>query len=666
MRPRFFNLHTILISTVLSLAVRHLHGDGLDQLQWRNPYPTGNDLVGVAFGGGLFVAVDSAGYVLSTVDGVSWQNGGSSTVKNPKALIHAGGKFVVTGENGGIATSEDAIVWTAQASGTTQGLASVAHANGVFVAVGAGATVLSSPDAVTWTLRTTSLNPAMNFHGVAFASGRFVAINNGPDLYTSEDGGVWTKRTIPGMLSHVGIVSDGDTFMVDAWTINPGGSPYPRPWTSTNGLDWVQRGSFSTLHRKLFAGGVFFAPNVNAIFGTNYGIATSPDALVWTPRILPAADLVIRDIAYGNGIYLAVGGFGAGASGAVVKSADTVDWVMTSSGDRSFSSSDAAYGAGKYVLVGSTILTSTDGQTFQRIDGIASNLTAVTYASGGFVAVGAGGTLIRSQDGTAWSRLRSGTLKRLNAIAYGAGRWVAVGSGGEIRVSTDGLLWDGKWSGTDYSLNAVVYAQGKFVIVGQNGIILSSTDGSSWSPQFSDSLGTLTDIDYGNGKFVAVGESIMTSADGAAWTGQAGPGGFNRISFGDGIFAATSTNARGLMTSADGVNWEVRNTPIVTPVGIAFLENTFLLFGGNGSILQSTPVGASVLSAFNNTATGTLEVTVRGGQVGGTYHLQSCTNLSTKAWSDAATFVQTHPVTVVRVPGGVGAPQCYYRAVAAP
>lgn len=118
-----------------------------------------------------------------------------------------------------------------------------------------------------------------------------------------------------------------------------------------------------------------------------------------------------------------------------------------------------------------------------------------------------------------------------------------------------------------------------------------------------------------------------------------------------------------LLTSNDGDSWEVRTTPLGG--GVAFLDNTFLLFSGS-SILQSTPVGATVLRAASNPINGNFEVSVSGGQIGATYQLQSCTNLSTKIWSDVTPFVQTQTVTVVPVPGGFGEPQCYYRALTTP
>ncbi len=652
MKPsRYRKIPCQLVLCILSLvsAVPQTRGDALDTLQWRNPYPTGNDFAGVAFGGGQFVALDSAGYVLTTADGVSWMNRGPSTVKSPRTVNYLGGKFVVTGEAGEIATSVDTISWTARASGTTQTLVSVTYGNGTFVAVGTGATILSSPDGLTWTSRVNDLNPAYGFVGVAFGSGRFVAANGVGIPYTSEDGSVWTQRPVSGMLQHVSIAVGNDRFVVDAWYRFGPGSSYPVPWTSTNGLDWVRASSAPAIGSKIFFGGVFFTLGI--------GISKSADGVAMTPGNLPG-DVSIVGLAYGNGNYFGVG------RGKVAKSSDGLNWtVIPNAGDYSMTISSATYGADKYVFFGSgSIFTSTDGVSYQRVTDPAALSGGVSrYIGGKFVSLGAG-TIAHSEDALSWTRVRSGTLKTLRGQAYGAGRWVTVGDAGEIRVSEDLRLWQGLWSGTDYPLNSVVYAQGKFVAVGYLGIIYSSPDGLIWTQQTNDDLGTLRGILYGNGKFVAYGDSLLTSTDGVTWARRSLPAGINRITFGGDTFVATGSSDRTVQTSADGINWETKNVP--TSGVVEFLNGAYFLFGANGAILQSTPVGATVLSAAS--ASGSFEVTITGTQVGTTYRLQSCTDLAADIWADVTTFVATQSITVIPVPGGVGAPLCYYRAVTAP
>jgi hypothetical protein len=50
------------------------------------------------------------------------------------------------------------------------------------------------------------------------------------------------------------------------------------------------------------------------------------------------------------------------------------------------------------------------------------------------VAVGTGGTIQTSIDGTVWTLRTSGTTQRLNDVAYGLGVYIAVGEGGVLYV----------------------------------------------------------------------------------------------------------------------------------------------------------------------------------------------------------------------------------------
>jgi hypothetical protein len=96
--------------------------------------------------------------------------------------------------------------------------------------------------------------------------------------------------------------------------------------------------------------------------------------------------------------------------------------------------------------------------------------------------------------------------------------------------------------------------------------------------------------------------------------------------------------------------------------GAAFVNNTFMLFGYNGIVLQSDPVGALMLNA-SRPNTGYFEVIARGGEVGRTYRLQSCIDLSTLSWTDLTTFTQTRDPTRIVIPTSPDSRQAYYRAI---
>jgi hypothetical protein len=74
---------------------------------------TGNDLIGVAYGNGLFVAVGDDGTILTSPDGVSWTQRTSGTGNLLEGVTYGNGLFVAVGKDGTILTSPDGVSWTA-------------------------------------------------------------------------------------------------------------------------------------------------------------------------------------------------------------------------------------------------------------------------------------------------------------------------------------------------------------------------------------------------------------------------------------------------------------------------------------------------------------------------------------------------------------------------
>jgi hypothetical protein len=173
--------------------------------------------------------------------------------------------------------------------------------------------------------------------------------------------------------------------------------------------------------------------------------------------------------------------------------------------------------------------------------GYASLITCsnnATSAAGSFAAVGAGGAIFTSADGTNWTSQPApagfssdlyavtGYAASQNNPANPALRWVAVGAGGASVYginSTNGVVWA---VGRDYNtsnpaLRSLTQVAGTFFAVGDAGTILSGTDGITWTTRTSGTTSNLNGVTYG-GIYVAVGDggTILTSADGATWTAQ--------------------------------------------------------------------------------------------------------------------------------------------------
>ena len=124
-----------------------------------------------------------------------------------------------------------------------------------------------------------------------------------------------------------------------------------------------------------------------------------------------------------------------------------------------------------------------------------------------FVAVGANGTVLTSQDGTRWRTFRAGVNVTLNAVCYSGvlSQFLAVGSDGTIVSSVDGTAWRGYSSGTAQSYQDVIYSEllGKYIAAGSRGTVMSSY--ISATENLINILSPNSDINFN----LAVGDNIL-------------------------------------------------------------------------------------------------------------------------------------------------------------
>ena len=84
----------------------------------------------------------------------NWHVRTSNTNNQLNGIGFGKGLFVAAGVSGTIVTSLDGKTWTTQAPVTANTLDNVTYGNGIFVAVGDVGTILTSPDGNTWTTQT--------------------------------------------------------------------------------------------------------------------------------------------------------------------------------------------------------------------------------------------------------------------------------------------------------------------------------------------------------------------------------------------------------------------------------------------------------------------------------------------------------------------------------
>jgi hypothetical protein len=261
-----------------------------------------------------------------------------------------------------------------------------------------------------------------------------------------------------------------------------------------------------------------------------------------------------------------------------------------------------------------------------------SNIYAIAYGGGKFVAGGASGKMAYSSDGVNWTAVADSKLTApINAIAYGNNKFVAVGDLGKIATSPDGVNWTAvTTTAFDYDylsgyipkigqadINAIAFGNGIFVAGSGNSgyggcITATSSDGASWTIVSNSTFGPPTEllvhdvyepidaIAWGNNKFVAVGSSgkMATSPDGVTWTAvgdsKFGTSDITAIAYGGGKFVAGGRDSKKMAVSTDGVNWTAVSS---TTFGTVLNSVIFAIGWGNGKFVAGDTLGQMATSS---------------------------------------------------------------------
>lgn len=254
---------------------------------------------------------------------------------------------------------------------------------------------------------------------------------------------------------------------------------------------------------------------------------------------------------------------------------------------------------------GGTVLTSPDGTLFQLSNsGTAAALYDIVWGGGRYAAVGAGGTLLTSGDGYSWTVQNSAFYDYLYGIAWTGSLFVAVGGQGGIITSPDGVAWTRQNSGTSNSLHGIVWTGGKLVAVGQYGTIITSPDGTVWTVQTSNTLNHLGKVVWSGTKLVALSSGdpnsgysasefpLHTSPDGVTWTNVSIAPNFiwapADLAWCGGQFMTAGSDGF-LFTSGDGATWTQLPVGTSSFLYAAGCSGSRYMLSGRGGLLLSSP-----------------------------------------------------------------------------
>lgn len=232
-----------------------------------------------------------------------------------------------------------------------------------------------------------------------------------------------------------------------------------------------------------------------------------------------------------------------------------------------------------------------------------SNIYAVHYANGLYVAGGSAGKLATSTDGENWTQQSSGFgAGAILGITYvnSSGQWVIVGANGKLATSTNGIDWLLRSSSFGISfINKVRSLDNLVVAVGYDGKIATSPDGIVWTQRASSFISsTIYDVTYSFNEesYVAVGDSgkIGFSDDGQTWTQVFPQSSFGASSirsiFSDADSYVAGGSAGKIGTAINFTSWTLResNFELETINEIIVVNNSLALaVGGGGKIAYS-------------------------------------------------------------------------------
>jgi hypothetical protein len=365
----------------------------------------------VAYGAGKFVAVGLNGSNGSSTTGQGYLNG-TTQVTTLRCIAYGFSKFVAAGDRGLIVTSTNGTAWTTaqQPEGTEANLTTVVAGDSQLVVFGegdsAGVTMRNRFDGTGWIVQpftVTGIGFAPNINDALYAAGQYVAVGAEGVVVTSPDGQTWTTRRTrqPGLFNDnfYGIAFGQNRLIV-------GGGHDPLMQSSDAGVTWT---AIPGLPNQFTAWNLTYGPRWVSHFGGSGTLRMnySDDGLAWKPGVVVGSGGNVSELGLGSldGEPLHVGAgaqFGGGSPQAMV-SWDGRNWNAIEAAGIDYYVTGIAYGSGVFVAVGqggAHVWASLDGAHWEPapagfLPGVVGEFRDVAYFQGHFYAVGPAGLILR-------------------------------------------------------------------------------------------------------------------------------------------------------------------------------------------------------------------------------------------------------------------------------
>lgn len=628
-----------LAAAALALAASGAIGQDFPTNRWRwsNPSPHGNNAYDLLLLGGEVVNAGDKGRLHYSSDLDTWTMAETGTRKSLRSMANYGGRLYITGESGLILSTSDLETFQSHSVATESWLEGVASSALAMVAVGDGGAIYSTSNGSNWTRRG---NYSNWLRGVASGLPGFVAVGEGGFLATSLDGANWTRATLPTQADLNRVAFIGDRFWVvgnggvvltnnplranwavvatgvtnDLFAVAGGGGEILLAGdgvllkSGNTGATWQNQTDAAlaapapkwSYYSALWDGRLFLAGGKSGVLVE--GIKTNATTqTLWYPGEQPTRSW-LWSAHRAPEFYAAVG-----ADGTIVTSADGAAWALESTpaasrtnillGVSGNTNTLVAVGEGGMVLRSANQFTNvvstnaTGGLETNSVSlwgvvwaeaglvPVATDLQGVAASEETFVAVGAGGTILTSPNGDAWTRQTSPTTRYLSSVAKTPSGWVAAGDLGTLLRSPDGVAWSTFASGVTNWIYSVRHLDPLHVAVGEAGLILTSMDGVSWIRRASTTTRWLNDVAKVGEWHIAAGTGglVLRSRDAITWE-DAGP--ITSRS----LYGMATDGSQLVAVGVDGAIVRNQIVPATTPVAILSLSltngvGTFLLLG---------------------------------------------------------------------------------------